>query len=145
VAFAGLLEGLAAYTLLSGNEVPLGPRIVAALALADTVARDIHGLPFLASLILGAVWLRRHRAPQVSAGAGHNVTGYRAPSPCWGLKEQVSENYLRNRRSPDEWDQSFAALGVGLVPAAQVPRQRALLHHDAVDESTPKRDDEDDE
>jgi hypothetical protein len=55
VAFMGILGGLAAYALRS-NSVPTPLRVEAALAIPlailDTVLGDIHGLPFLAGLIV---------------------------------------------------------------------------------------------
>ena len=63
VAFTALLGGLAAYALRRTSRVPAVLRVEAAvaipLAVADTVARDIHGLPFLAGLALAVLWLHR--------------------------------------------------------------------------------------
>jgi rhomboid protease GluP len=63
VAFAALLGGLAAYALRRTSRVPAVLRVEAVvaipLAVADTVARDIHGLPFLAGLALTVLWLHR--------------------------------------------------------------------------------------
>jgi hypothetical protein len=74
VAFAGVLGGLAAVALLDGNRVKLVLRVEAAvcvpLAILDTIAGDIHGLPFLAGLLLASVWLVRDGARFVVPGAG---------------------------------------------------------------------------
>jgi rhomboid protease GluP len=63
VAFAALLGGLAAYALRRTTPVPAVLRIEAAIAIpaavADTLVRDIHGLPFLAGLVLAVIWSRR--------------------------------------------------------------------------------------
>jgi rhomboid protease GluP len=68
VAFAALLGGLAAYALRRRGRVPAVLRIEAAvaipLAVADTLARDIHGLPFLAGLALTVLWLYRDASVQ---------------------------------------------------------------------------------
>ena len=39
------------------------------LAAADTLARDIHGLPFLAGLALVVLWLHRDAGAQARAAA----------------------------------------------------------------------------
>jgi rhomboid protease GluP len=66
VAFAALLGGLAALALRRGARVPAVLRVEAALALplaiADTLLRDIHGLPFLAGLVLATLWLHQDAA-----------------------------------------------------------------------------------
>jgi hypothetical protein len=63
VAFMGILGGLAAYALRPGAPVPRPVRaealIAIPLAILDTALRDIHGLPFLAGLLVGWAWLRR--------------------------------------------------------------------------------------
>jgi rhomboid protease GluP len=68
VAFAALLGGLAAYALRRTARVPAVLRVEAAvavpLAVADTLARDIHGLPFLAGLALAVVWWHRDAGAQ---------------------------------------------------------------------------------
>ena len=73
VAFAALLGGLAAYALGRGTRVPAVLRIEAAvaipLAVAGTLARDIHGLPFLAGLALVVLWLHRDAGAQGRAAA----------------------------------------------------------------------------
>ena len=67
VAFAGVLGGLASFALLRGNDVKPVLRVEAAvcvpLAILDTVIGDIHGLPFLAGLLLASIWLIRDGAP----------------------------------------------------------------------------------
>ncbi len=75
VAFAGVLGGLASVALLRGDDVKLILRIEAALcvplAILDTAIGDIHGLPFLAGLMLASIWLIRDgawfRAPRRAA------------------------------------------------------------------------------
>ena len=63
VAFAAILGGLAAHALQPNTRVPKPLRIEAAiaipLAIVDTVLRDIHGLPFLAGLVLAIIWWQR--------------------------------------------------------------------------------------
>jgi rhomboid protease GluP len=73
VAFAGVLGGLAAWALSRGKAVPLPVRVEAALAIpaaiVDTALGDIHGLPFLAGLLVAAVWLHRDaRQPRRTVG-----------------------------------------------------------------------------
>jgi rhomboid protease GluP len=62
VAFMGILGGLAAYALRPDAPVPSPVRVEAwiaiPLAVLDTALGDIHGLPFLAGLLLGWAWLR---------------------------------------------------------------------------------------
>jgi hypothetical protein len=71
VAFAAILGGLAAYALAPSTHLPRPVRIEAALAvpaaIADTVLRDIHGLPFIAGLVLVVLWLRLDRRPSPAA------------------------------------------------------------------------------
>lgn len=73
VAFTALLGGLAAYALRRTSRVPAVLRVEAAvaipLAVAGTLARDIHGLPFLAGLALTVLWLHRDASPQGRAPA----------------------------------------------------------------------------
>jgi rhomboid protease GluP len=56
VAYAGLLGGVAAIALRSGDRLPVQVRawavILAVASVVDTVVRDIHGLPYLAGLLL---------------------------------------------------------------------------------------------
>jgi rhomboid protease GluP len=63
VAFMGILGGLAAYALQPGARVPTPIRVEAGLAIPlavlDTSLGDIHGLPFLAGLVVAWFWLRR--------------------------------------------------------------------------------------
>jgi membrane associated rhomboid family serine protease len=63
VAYAGVLGGLAAHALQPGARVPRPVRFEAALAIplaiVGSVLRDIHGLPFLAGLVLALIWRRR--------------------------------------------------------------------------------------
>jgi membrane associated rhomboid family serine protease len=80
VAFAGVLGGLASFALLNGDAVKPVLRVEAAvcipLAILDTVIGDIHGLPFLAGLLLASIWrIRdgardrgRRQAPTVALG-----------------------------------------------------------------------------
>lgn len=62
VAFAAILGGLAASVLDPNVRVPRVWRIEAIVltvaALLDTVLADIHGLPFLAGLVIATVWVR---------------------------------------------------------------------------------------
>ena len=71
VAFMGILGGLAAYALRSDTRVPRPVRIEAAiaipLAILDTALRDIHGLPFLAGLLVSELWFR-HDVPVARHG-----------------------------------------------------------------------------
>ncbi len=59
VAYMGILGGLAAYALHAARRVPTPLRVWSALAIPlailDTALRDIHGLPFLAGLAVGAI------------------------------------------------------------------------------------------
>ena len=59
VAYMGILGGLAAYALLAARGIPTPLRVWAALAvplaILDIALRDIHGLPFLAGLVVGAI------------------------------------------------------------------------------------------
>jgi hypothetical protein len=63
VAFAAILGGLAACAIRRDVRVPQPVRIEALLAIPlailDTAFRDIHGLPFLAGLVVTALWYQR--------------------------------------------------------------------------------------
>jgi len=76
VAFAAILGGLAAAVLDPKASVPRVWRIEAVVlivaAVLDTVMRDIHGLPFLAGLLIATAWVRRG---SVGIVRGSGVTG----------------------------------------------------------------------
>jgi hypothetical protein len=71
VAFVGILGGLASYSLLEREPelVRWKPQaaIAVPLAILDTALGDIHGVPFLVGLVIGAVWVLRE-APAGSRG-----------------------------------------------------------------------------
>jgi Rhomboid family len=63
MAFVGILGGLAAYSL-AGRDPRLArfrpqAAIGIPLAILDTALGDIHGAPYLAGLVIGAVWIFR--------------------------------------------------------------------------------------
>jgi rhomboid protease GluP len=64
VAVAGLLGGLVAWFLSRPTPwfAKIGVVILIGAALADTRVKDIHGLPLLAGMGIGALLLRRRRA-----------------------------------------------------------------------------------
>jgi rhomboid protease GluP len=63
VAFVGILGGLAAYSLLEYEPalVRWKPQAAIAIPLAilDTALGDIHGVPFIVGLVIGAAWVLR--------------------------------------------------------------------------------------
>lgn len=67
VAFVGILGGLAAFSILGAD-----PRldrwwrqalVAIPLAVADTALGDIHGVPYLLGLAVGAAWVAREAPP----------------------------------------------------------------------------------
>jgi rhomboid protease GluP len=108
VAFAALLGGLAAYALRRAT-VPAPLRIEAAiaipLAVADTLVRDIHGLPFLAGLVLAMVWLQRDAAAQGDAPP--------APTPAAGPHHEtrVARRTARTDRKPPRGRRGSSSTG----------------------------------
>ncbi len=72
VAFVGILGGLAPYALAGRDPRLARFRVPAAvgipLAILDTALGDIHGVPYLAGMAVGAVWvLRDERHPGVGS------------------------------------------------------------------------------
>jgi membrane associated rhomboid family serine protease len=71
VAFVGILGGLAAYALAGRDPRLARFRVQAAvgipLAILDTALGDIHGVPYLAGMAVGAVWILRDEGHRVGS------------------------------------------------------------------------------
>ena len=85
VAFVGILGGLAAYALL-GREPELvrwKPQAAVSIPLAvlDTALGDIHGVPYLVGLLIGAVWVLREVPPGTRAKRLREALRFRRTPP----------------------------------------------------------------
>ena len=85
VAFVGILGGLAAYALLEREPelVRWKPQAAVGIPLAvlDTALGDIHGVPYLVGLLIGAVWVLREVPPGTRAQRLREALRFRRTPP----------------------------------------------------------------